>query len=80
MSDAVSPLATPFPALPAIAGGAPAGVVHGHGKGRTVRVAAVPGMVGATLQHLKALRRMQGDGGWIRILTDEAERTRACTC
>ena len=39
-------------------------------------VAAVPGMVGATLQHLKALRRMRGDGGWIRILMDEAENER----
>ena len=39
-------------------------------------VAAVPGMVGATLQHLKALRRMRGDGGWIRTLMDEAENER----
>lgn len=39
-------------------------------------VAAVPGMVGATLNHLKALRRMQDDNGWIRTLMDEAENER----
>ena len=36
-------------------------------------VAAVPGMVGATLSHLRALRLMQDDRGWIRTLMDEAE-------
>ena len=39
-------------------------------------VAAVPGMVGATLQHLKALRPMQGGGDLIRIPMDEAENAR----
>ena len=39
-------------------------------------VAAVPGMVGATLTHLKALRSMQDDDGWIRTLMDEAENER----
>ena len=39
-------------------------------------VAAVPGMVGATLTHLKALRRMSDDRGWIRTLMDEAENER----
>jgi ubiquinol oxidase len=39
-------------------------------------VAAVPGMVGGVLQHLRALRRMQSDEGWIRILLDEAENER----
>ena len=39
-------------------------------------VAAVPGMVGATLNHLKALRRMKDDDGWIRTLMDEAENER----
>ena len=33
-------------------------------------------MVGATLQHLKSLRRMQGDGGWIHTLMEEAENER----
>ncbi len=39
-------------------------------------VAAVPGMVGGALQHLRALRRMKSDGGWIRVLLDEAENER----
>ncbi|WLD57574.1 alternative oxidase [Salinispirillum sp. LH 10-3-1] len=39
-------------------------------------VAAVPGMVGGALQHLKALRRMKDDGGWIYTLLDEAENER----
>ena len=39
-------------------------------------VAAVPGMVGGLFQHLKALRRMRDDNGWIRMLLDEAENER----
>ncbi len=39
-------------------------------------VAGVPGMVGATLTHLRALRRMEDDKGWIRTLMDEAENER----
>jgi len=39
-------------------------------------VAAVPGMVGGTLQHLHSLRRMTDDHGWIRTLLDEAENER----
>jgi ubiquinol oxidase len=39
-------------------------------------VAAVPGMVGGTLQHLRALRLMRSDWGWIRVLLDEAENER----
>jgi ubiquinol oxidase len=39
-------------------------------------VAAVPGMVGSTLQHLKSLRNMSDDHGWIRVLMDEAENER----
>ena len=39
-------------------------------------VAAVPGMVGATLTHLKCLRRMCDDDGWIRVLLEEAENER----
>ena len=39
-------------------------------------VAAVPGMVGGALQHLRALRRLEGDRGWIRVLLDEAENER----
>jgi ubiquinol oxidase len=39
-------------------------------------VAAVPGMVGGALIHLKSLRSMKDDGGWIRTLLDEAENER----
>ena len=39
-------------------------------------VAAVPGMVGATIQHLNSLRRMVDDDGWIRTLMEEAENER----
>jgi ubiquinol oxidase len=33
-------------------------------------------MVGGTLQHLKSLRRIENDRGWIKILLDEAENER----
>jgi len=33
-------------------------------------------MVGATSQHLKSLRRMQDDGGWIHTLMAEAKNER----
>jgi len=33
-------------------------------------------MVGGALQHLRALRRMESDGGWIRTLLEEAENER----
>ena len=39
-------------------------------------VAAVPGMVGAALIHLRCLRWMRDDEGWIRTLMDEAENER----
>ena len=39
-------------------------------------IAAVPGMVGGALQHLRALRRMESDHGCIRTLLDEAENER----
>ena len=40
-------------------------------------IAAVPGMVAATLLHLKCLRLMIDDHGWIRTLLNEAETQRA---
>ena len=49
---------------------------YGHRAIVLETVAAVPGMVGATLVHLKALRRMQDDRGWIHTLLDEAENER----
>ncbi|KAI5661397.1 hypothetical protein M9H77_20720 [Catharanthus roseus] len=39
-------------------------------------VAAVPGMVGGMLQHLKSLRKFQHSGGWIKALLEEAENER----
>ena len=39
-------------------------------------VAAVPGMVGGALQHLRSLRRMEGDHGRIHTLLEEAENER----
>ena len=49
---------------------------YGHRAVVLETVAAVPGMVGATLQHLKSLRRMQDDKGWIHALMAEAENER----
>ncbi|KAB1206897.1 Ubiquinol oxidase, mitochondrial [Morella rubra] len=39
-------------------------------------VAAVPGMVGGMLLHLKSLRKFQHSGGWIKALLEEAENER----
>ncbi|MDB6164077.1 MAG: ubiquinol oxidase 1b, mitochondrial-like [Xanthomonadaceae bacterium] len=39
-------------------------------------IAAVPGMVGGALIHLRCLRLMRHDHGWIRALMDEAENER----
>lgn len=49
---------------------------YGHRAIVLETVAAVPGMVGATLNHLKCLRRMCDDRGWIRTLLEEAENER----
>ena len=49
---------------------------YGHRAVILETVAAVPGMVGGMLNHLKSLRRMQDDRGWIRTLLDEAENER----
>jgi ubiquinol oxidase len=49
---------------------------YGHRAIVLETVAAVPGMVGATLVHLKSLRRMEDDRGWIRTLMEEAENER----
>lgn len=49
---------------------------YGHRAVVLETVAAVPGMVGGTLQHLRSLRRMEGDQGRIRLLLDEAENER----
>lgn len=49
---------------------------YGHRAVVLETVAAVPGMVGATCTHLKCLRRMCDDHGWIRTLMEEAENER----
>jgi ubiquinol oxidase len=49
---------------------------YGHRAVVLETVAAVPGMVGGALQHLRALRRMESDDGWIHTLLDEAENER----
>jgi ubiquinol oxidase len=49
---------------------------YGHRAIVLETVAAVPGMVGATIQHLTSLRKMQDDHGWIRTLLEEAENER----
>lgn len=49
---------------------------YGHRAIVLETVAAVPGMVGATITHLRCLRRMCDDKGWIRTLMEEAENER----
>ncbi|EZG81688.1 alternative oxidase [Gregarina niphandrodes] len=39
-------------------------------------VAGVPGLVGACIRHLRSLRRMERDYGWIHTLLEEAENER----
>jgi ubiquinol oxidase len=49
---------------------------YGHRAVILETVAAVPGMVGGALQHLRSLRRMKDDDGWIATLLEEAENER----
>ena len=49
---------------------------YGHRAVVLETVAAVPGMVGGALQHLKALRHIRDDQGWIKELLDEADNER----
>ena len=49
---------------------------YGHRAVVLETVAAVPGMVGGALQHLRSLRRMEDDNGWIQTLLDEAQNER----
>jgi len=49
---------------------------YGHRAIVLETVAAVPGMVGATLTHLRCLRRIENDCGWIQRLMNEAENER----
>jgi ubiquinol oxidase len=50
---------------------------YGHHAVILETVAAVPGMVGGMLTHLRCLRRFEDDRGWIATLLDEAENERA---
>ena len=49
---------------------------YGHRAVVLETVAAVPGMVGGALQHLRSLRHLEGDRGWIQTLLDEAANER----
>ncbi len=51
---------------------------YGHRAVILETVAGVPGMVAGMvagmLRHMRSLRRMEDDHGWIRILLDEAKK------
>jgi len=49
---------------------------YGHRAVVLETVAAVPGMVGGAMLHLKSLRKLRDDEGWIHTLLDEAENER----
>ncbi|MFN4128473.1 MAG: alternative oxidase [Paracoccaceae bacterium] len=49
---------------------------YGHRAVVLETVAAVPGMVGGLLQHLRAIRHIRDDQGWIKELIDEADNER----
>ncbi len=49
---------------------------YGHRAVVLETVAAVPGMVGGMLRHLRSLRRFEDDRGWIHTLLEEAENER----
>ncbi len=49
---------------------------YGHRAVVLETVAAVPGMVGGMAQHLRSLRRMKDDEGWIKTLLEEADNER----
>lgn len=60
---------------------ATAGALFGRRYGDRVivleTIAAVPAMVAASLLHLKCLRQLIDDRGWVRTFMDEAENQRA---
>jgi ubiquinol oxidase len=49
---------------------------YGHRAVVLETIAAVPGMVGGLLQHLKSIRHIRDDQGWIKELLDEADNER----
>ena len=40
-------------------------------------IAGVPGFVAAMIRHLRSLRIMKRDGGWIHMLLEDAENERS---
>ena len=40
-------------------------------------IAGVPGFTAAMIRHLRSLRIMRRDGGWIHLLLEEAENERS---
>lgn len=49
---------------------------YGHRAVILETVAGVPGMVAGMLRHMRSLRRMEDDHGWIRTLLEEAQNER----
>jgi len=49
---------------------------YGHRAVVLETVAAVPGMVGGMVRHMRSLRRLEDDNGWIHTLLSEAENER----
>ncbi|MEN9881121.1 MAG: hypothetical protein RLZZ308_304 [Candidatus Parcubacteria bacterium] len=49
---------------------------YGHRAVVLETIASVPGIIGGLFQHLKSLRFIRDDNGWIRALLDEAENER----
>lgn len=49
---------------------------YGHRAVVLETVAAVPGMVAGMLVHLRSLRRMENDRGWVKTLLEEADNER----
>lgn len=49
---------------------------YGHRAVVLETIAAVPGMVGGLLQHLRAIRHIRDDQGWIKELIEEADNER----
>lgn len=49
---------------------------YGHRAIVLETIAAIPGMVGGLFQHLKALRKIRDDQGWIQTLLSEASNER----
>jgi ubiquinol oxidase len=49
---------------------------YGHRAVILETVAGVPGMVGGMLVHMRSLRKMKDDDGWIQTLLDESQNER----